>query len=346
MTRALLAAALLALPTAAGAQALGTVTAVRDVVRARVTHAGATRPARGGAALHAGDVVAGSRAGPLQLTLRDGSVLTVGAAKVTLAPQTTMLAGGTLRIAVPGGKRATVETPAARVEVAGGTAELLVGSEAAAALARDAALLAGLACAGKPGCVDPATATIIVLRAPAARAPDRLKVTAGGKTVALAAPGVVVIGARGQSPSASLPIRALLAEQLDMALSTRPTPQEQRSVIDEVAKALATAAALSPAQAAPAAGRVVMDYQDDPLATQGGLARVAATLPAAAPSRAMLARLSLAVLAASDVPPVGVLLDTLAGDQGTAWGTQLPPGERAVLEEAVTRLVGVPAPPR
>jgi hypothetical protein len=346
--RLVLVAALVALPMRAEAQTIGTVAATRNILRARVERGGAARALPTGATLRAGDVVSGGRGGLLQLALRDGSVMTVGDAAATLTAGGADVARGALRLAVADGRTAALATPAAQVAVGGGTVELLVGAPAAAALARDPALRAGLSCAARTDCVDAASATLLVLRGPGPARTDRraagaVRIAAGGRTLDLQRAGVVAIGAAGQVPSAPLPLRQPLAEQLDAALSTRPTPQEQRGVADEIAAALSAAAALPRAGIAPAAGRIVMDYRDDPFSTQTALARVAARLPAAAP---LLTRLSLAVLAASDVAPVGILADALSGTQGATLAAQLPPGERMLLEDAVIRLAGAPAPER
>lgn len=327
-------------PASLPAQTLATVAADRNVLQGKVAHGDTNRPAIAGTAVRAGDTVTSGR-GMILLHLHDGSALTLGAeARATPeAPDTIAVASGAVRLSSRGAM--TLRTPAATVAASGTTAELLVGAPAALALRRNAGLTAALGCAAGATCVDAAAATIVLLRGPGPARTDgtpagTLRVTAAGRTVAMDRAGVVVVGAADRPPSAPLPLSPLLAQQFALSLDTYPVPQEQRAVVDEIAAALSRAG-----RAAPALGRVVLDYGDDPVSTQAALARVAGAAPSP-----LLVRLALAVLAASDVPAAGVLADALSQPAALPLLAQVPAGGPPALEEAVARLIGPPAPPR
>lgn len=330
-------AALACAPAAADAQ--GRVAAVRNIVRAHVEHGELRDHATLGRAVAAGDTVETGQGGIVQVRLRDGAVLTIGQARATLdrSGNAISVARGVVRFAAGTGA-ATLRTPAGEIAVAGAVVELLVGAPVLEALRRDAALRTALGC-NKPGCADPEAVTLVLLRT------GRATVTAGGRTVTVAPARVVAIGGPGKPPSDPLPLSITTSEQFDRLLSTTPNPQEQRGVVDEIAAALADALKQPAKDMLPAAGRVAMDYKDDPVSTQAALARAAAGLTARSPTRETLARLALAVMAASDVAAVGVLADDLSAPAGARLLDALPEKDRPLLEDAIIKLVGAPPAP-
>ena len=189
------------------AQAASTV-GINAAIRNKVVMRAATDPAPRAAVLKArvslGDQVQTANASMLQILLLDRSNFTVGSnARVTIDrfvydPQRSAsavgasVAKGAFRFIsgksvknMPG--KTAITTPVASIGVRGTMFEGAVGP--------DAVRIAGQEAGAAGGRIDPETATLIVLRGPAATATEpggAIDVTANGETVALDKPGMAL----------------------------------------------------------------------------------------------------------------------------------------------------------
>lgn len=216
MTRHILSFVALATCLAGIAQAANTV-GINAAIRNKVVMRTATDPAPRAAVLKArvslGDQVQTANASMLQILLLDRSNFTVGSnARVTIDrfvydPQRSAsavgasVAKGAFRFIsgksvknMPG--KTAITTPVASIGVRGTVFEGAVGP--------DAARIAGLEPGAAGGKIDPETATLVVLRGPAATTTEpggAIDVTADGETIALDKPGMALfIPGPGQKP--------------------------------------------------------------------------------------------------------------------------------------------------
>ena len=199
-----LAASLSIVSTAQAASTVGINAAIRNKVVMRAATDPAPRAAVLKARVSLGDQVQTANASMLQILLLDRSNFTVGSnARVTIDrfvydPQRSAsavgasVAKGAFRFIsgksvknMPG--KTAITTPVASIGVRGTMFEGAVGP--------DAVRIAGREAGAAGGRVDPATATLIVLRGPAATATEpggAIDVTANGETVALDKPGMAL----------------------------------------------------------------------------------------------------------------------------------------------------------
>ncbi|MEO8141279.1 MAG: FecR domain-containing protein [Sphingomicrobium sp.] len=207
MTRSILPFAALAACLVAPAQSAEPV-GINAAIRNKVLMRAATDPAPRAAVLRArvslGDQVQTANASMLQILLLDRSNFTVGSnARVTIDrfvydPQRSAsavgasVAKGAFRFIsgrsvknMPG--KTAITTPVASIGVRGTMFEGVVGP--------DAVRIAGLEAGAAGGKIDPATATLVVLRGPAATATEAggaIDITANGETIALDRPGMAL----------------------------------------------------------------------------------------------------------------------------------------------------------
>ena len=207
MTRTAVPLLMLAALLSSTAHAAGTV-GINAAIRNKVVMRAAADPAPRAAVLKArvslGDQVQTANASMLQILLLDRSNFTVGSnARVTIDrfvydPQRSAsavgasVAKGAFRFIsgksvknMPG--KTAITTPVASIGVRGTMFEGAVGP--------DAVRIAGREAGAAGGRVDPATATLIVLRGPAATTTEpggAIDVTANGETVALDKPGMAL----------------------------------------------------------------------------------------------------------------------------------------------------------
>ena len=231
--------------TADAASTVGINAAIRNKVVVRAASDPAPRAAILKARVSLGDQVQTANASMLQILLLDRSNFTVGAnARVTIDrfvydPQRSAsavgasVAKGAFRFIsgrsihnMPG--KTAITTPVASIGVRGTIFEGVVGADAVRIAARE-----GAAAGGK---VDPETATLIVLRGPAATPTDpggAIDVTAFGETIALDKPGMALfVPGPNQKPIGpfALSDSGLLA--LHELLRTTPDPQDGKGGFD------------------------------------------------------------------------------------------------------------------
>ena len=231
--------------TANAASTVGINAAIRNKVVVRAPSDAAPRAAILKARVSLGDQVQTANASMLQILLLDRSNFTVGSnARVTIDrfvydPQRSAsavgasVAKGAFRFIsgrsihnMPG--KTAITTPVASIGVRGTIFEGVVGADAVRIAAREAA-----AAGGK---VDPETATLIVLRGPAATPTEpggAIDVTAFGETIALDRPGMALfIPGPNQKPIGpfNLSDPGLLA--LHDLLRTTPDPLEGKGAVD------------------------------------------------------------------------------------------------------------------
>ncbi len=226
------------------AQAVGINAAIRNKVMTQKSGQAALRPAVLKARVALGEQVVTAPASMLQILLLDRSNFTVGAnARVTIdrfvydpsrsaSAVGASVARGAFRFMsgrpvknMPG--KTSVTTPVASIGVRGTIFEGVVGE--------DAVRIAG----GEPGAGgaggDAETATLIVLRGPAATATEpggAIDVTANGQTIAVDKPGMALfIPGPGQDPVGPFP----LSDEGSLALHDllRTTP-DQRDTLDGI----------------------------------------------------------------------------------------------------------------
>ena len=200
----LLALAALTITGTAGAATVGINAAIRNKVVVRAATDPAAHPAILKARVSLGDQVQTANASMLQILLLDRSNFTVGSnARVTIDrfvydPQRSAsavgasVAKGAFRFIsgrsihnMPG--KTAITTPVASIGVRGTMFEGVVGPDAVKIAARE-----GAAAGGK---IDPATATLIVLRGPGATPTEpggAIDVTAFGETIPLDKPGMAL----------------------------------------------------------------------------------------------------------------------------------------------------------
>jgi len=248
MTRTTIAflAATFALAGAAdAASTVGINAAIRNQVAVRTITDQSAHPAILKARVSLGDQVQTANASMLQILLLDRSNFTVGSnARVTIdrfvydpnrsasAVGATVAKGAFRFISgrsihnMPG--KTTITTPVASIGVRGTIFEGAVGPDAARIAARE-----GAAAGGK---VDPATATLIVLRGPGATATEpggAIDVTAFGETIPLDRPGMALfVPGPGQKPIGpfNLSDAGLLA--LHDLLRTTPDARDPQGKMD------------------------------------------------------------------------------------------------------------------
>lgn len=198
------------------AHAAGTI-GINAAIRNQVTMRAATDPAPRAAVLKArvslGDQVQTANASMLQILLLDRSNFTVGSnARVTIDrfvydPQRSAsavgasVAKGAFRFIsgksvrnMPG--KTAITTPVASIGVRGTILEGAVGP--------DAVRIAGIEAGAEGGKIDPETATLVVLRGPAATTTEpggAIDITANGDTITLDRPGLALfVPGPGQKP--------------------------------------------------------------------------------------------------------------------------------------------------
>lgn len=199
-----LALALCLTSTAQAATTVGINAAIRNKVVTRAATDAAARPAVLKARVSLGDQVQTASASMLQILLLDRSNFTVGAnARVTIDrfvydPQRgasavgASVAKGAFRFIsgksvrnMPG--KTAITTPVASIGVRGTIFEGVVGP--------DAVKIAGLEAGAAGGRIDPETATLIVLRGPAASPTEpggAIDITANGEVIAIDQPGMAL----------------------------------------------------------------------------------------------------------------------------------------------------------
>ena len=249
MTRHLLPFAALAALIATAGHAADTV-GINAAIRNKVVMRAAADPAPRAAILKArvslGDQVQTANASMLQILLLDRSNFTVGSnARVTIDrfvydPQRSAsavgasVAKGAFRFIsgrsvknMPG--KTAITTPVASIGVRGTMLEGAVGP--------DAVRIAGLEPGAAGGKVDPQTATLVVLRGPAATTTEpggAIDVTANGETIALDTPGMALfVPGPDQKPIGpfALSDNGLLA--LHALLRTTPDARGGRAAFDD-----------------------------------------------------------------------------------------------------------------
>jgi hypothetical protein len=241
-----LAAAVLAAPGGAQAQAVGINAAIRNKVFMKTASDRALRPAVIKERVSIGDNIQTAQASVLQVVLLDRTNFTVGAnARVTIdrfvydpsrsaSAVGASVARGAFRFMsgkslhnMPG--KSAVTTPVASIGVRGTIFEGVVGPDAV----RIALGEAGFAGKGNP---DPDKATLIVLRGPGAAPgviPGAIDVTADGQTVPVEQPGLAVyIPGPNQPPLGpfTLSDKGLLA--IDELLRTTPDKGDSFARVD------------------------------------------------------------------------------------------------------------------
>lgn len=222
--------------TPALSQVVGVNTAVRKNVMVRQDAASDARQAQVKQRVTLGNQVETGSASSLQVTLLDRTTFTVGPnAKFTVnkfvydptrkkSSVGASVAKGTFRMlsgkaAKGGGNQVT--TPAATIGIRGTMLEGSVGADALA-LAQAQGMLAQLSS------VDPATATMIVLRGPGPRAQTgetqgEIEVTAGGRSVIINTPGqAVFVPFAGAAPIGPFQLSTTAYSQFDVMLRTSP----------------------------------------------------------------------------------------------------------------------------
>lgn len=229
--------AMLVAPFAATAQTVGMTTAVRNTVDVRQVVGGEAKPAVIKQRVSLGNQVDTGSKSSMQVTLLDTSTFTVGPnAKFTVnrfvydparqrSSVGSTVAKGTFRMlsgkAARGGAN-SISTPAATIGIRGTMVEGSVGVDAIAMAASQSGF------AGVAG-MDPATATMIVLRGPGPKAqggekPGEIEVTAGGKSVILTSPGMAVfIPYAGAPPMGPFPLSPSGYSFFDAVLRTAPS---------------------------------------------------------------------------------------------------------------------------
>jgi FecR protein len=227
--------ALAALP--AISQTVGINAAVRNIVTMKTKADPAAHRAKVKERVSLGDMIESGKASTLQVLLLDRTTLTVG-------PNSTMrvdrfvydpnrkssavgasVAKGAFRFmsgksvhGAPG--QSTITTPVASIGIRGTIVEGFVGEEAVATIGRE-----GLDIGAAK--VDPATASLIVLRGPGQQArgtaPGGIDVTAGGKSVAVDGSGLAVfVPGPGQAPIGPFKLSNLAYNALDKMLRSSP----------------------------------------------------------------------------------------------------------------------------
>lgn len=239
------AALIAALPAGANAQAVGINAAIRNKVMTRKAAEQSLRPAVLKARVSIGDQVVTAPASMLQLLLLDRSSFTVGAnARVTIdrfvydparsaSAVGASVARGAFRFmsgkpvrSMPG--KTAITTPVASIGVRGTMFEGVVGE--------DAVRIAGGEEGAGGGRPDAESATLVVLRGPAATATEpggAIDVTANGKTIGVDRPGMAVfIPGPGQDPIGPFLLSdgGLLA--LHDLLRTSPDSRRDRDWLD------------------------------------------------------------------------------------------------------------------
>jgi hypothetical protein len=206
-TLAILAACLLSLSgiaaTAAPPRAVGTVAAVLNQVRIKLTARAEPAPAAINQRLYLGNQVQTGQRSHMQALLLDRSAFTVGPnSQVTIdrfvydpagSSFSSSIAKGAMRFMSGGrgrGGSRSIATPVATIGIRGTVVDTVVGEEAVAIAHRERSVGPG---AGG----DPETASLIVLRGPGSDVqgnvdPGAVEVAAGGKTVNLDRPLMAV----------------------------------------------------------------------------------------------------------------------------------------------------------
>ncbi len=216
-------------------QTVGVNSAVRNNVRVKqgaaapAVQAQIKQPVKMGSA-----ITTGVNSG-LQVTLLDQSSLTLGpSGSLTVdrfvynpATKSSSVASSVTKGAFRfmsgrsgGTGRNSMTTPAASIGIRGTMLEGAVGAEALAVAALQAGLPSGAD-------VDPATATVIVLRGPGPQARGTVRrglidVTAGGRTITLSQPGNAVFIPRAGAAPIPFQLNNPAFQQLDIVLRTQP----------------------------------------------------------------------------------------------------------------------------
>ena len=238
-------AANLASAGAANAATVGINAAIRNKVMVRAVTDSAAHPAILKARVGLGDQVQTANASVLQILLLDRSNFTVGSnARVTIdrfvydpnrsasAVGATVAKGAFRFISgrsihnMPG--QTAIRTPVASIGVRGTMVEGAVGEDAARIAAKEAG-----AAGGK---VDPATASLIVLRGPGATTTEpggAIDITADGQTIALDRPGLALfVPGPDQKPIGPFMLSDAGLLALHALLRTTPDSREGKRAID------------------------------------------------------------------------------------------------------------------
>lgn len=233
---ALVATALVLGPVPVSSQTVGVNSAVRNTVRIKQGAAAPAEQAKIKQPVKMGNAITTGVNSGLQVTLLDQSSLTLGpngsltvdrfvynpaTKSASVASSVTKGAFRFMSGRAAGGGRNSMTTPAASIGIRGTMLEGAVGAEAIAIAGLQAGLPSGAA-------VDPATATVIVLRGPGPQAPGTVRkglidVTAGGKAVTLSQPGNAVFIPRAGAAPIPFQLNNLAFQHFDVVLRTQPS---------------------------------------------------------------------------------------------------------------------------